>query len=96
MVRGEVEPGQRAQRSHRFRVDAHDLGREASRGLGLPVLEHRVDGTAVVPEGSTAIVRPEAEVARTVEGQPSESQLGRLRLGLEIRQLGLVYGPTRP
>ena len=84
MMGGQVEPRERAKRSHRFGVNSHDLCRESPCRLRLPVLEHRIDGAAVVFKGLGPVAGAIAQVTRAVERDPSEARLRRAGLLFQI------------
>ena len=93
-MRSKVEPRQSAKCSNRRRVDAHDLRREPTGRLRLPVLEHHVNGAAVVLEGPVPVARTIAQVTRAVERDPSETRPRRFGLRLEVSQKLLGNGFT--
>ena len=89
MMRSQVQPRQSAKRSHRGRMDPHDLRRESTGRLRLPVLEHRVNGAAVVLKCPKPVACTIAQVTRAVERDPSEPRIRRFGPCFEISQTRL-------
>jgi hypothetical protein len=76
----QIQPGQRAQRTDRFRVHTNELIRHAPRRLTLLIFEEGVDRAAVILKSQGTVTVSQSEVTRLVQRKPLVSWRGALRL----------------